>query len=115
MRPQQPQCQTVAAMRVVQMQETLEYKIILLEKPLYFGMDTLVAFLLSYIIWYFVHRFRRRQATRILRGAEAVQRRVARGPGGFVTLMAAALIGFFCYKFYTGFIAVEIRPDRILL
>ena len=38
-------------------------------------------------------------------------------PGQFRTLgdWPGRRIGFLSYKFYTGFIAVEIRPDRILL
>src|SRR5438552_11245625 len=97
------------------MQEPSGYKTILLEQPSYFVMGTLVAFLLSYIIWYFAHRLRRGRANRIVSGAELVERSVSRGPGGIVSLLAAAMIGFFSYKFYTGFIAVETGPDRILL
>ena len=98
------------------MAETLAYKTIVLERPLYFVMFVLMAFLSSYIIWYFVHRARRGRASGVVRGAALAERSTSSGgTGGFAALMAAVMIVFFAQRFYREFHAVELRPDGIRL
>ncbi|HSU52845.1 MAG TPA: hypothetical protein VLT36_02155 [Candidatus Dormibacteraeota bacterium] len=94
------------------------YQLIVLDKPPYVVMVIMFGFLSAYIVWYFAHRLRVRhpkEPTKLIRGAELLQRSNWQGPSAFVCLLIAAFMLWLGRTLYREFVAVEFRADRILL